>query len=53
MQNMMGGRQEGTWETTEDLGSAQLGDTLNGAGPLGVLASCGDKLSTPLLSPCS
>lgn len=43
MQNMMGGRQEGTWETTGHLGSAQMGDTLNRSDPLGVPASCGDK----------
>jgi len=49
MQNMMGCRQEGTWETTGHLGSAQLGETLRGADPLGVPAGRGDKL--PVLLP--
>lgn len=52
MQNMMGGRREGTWETTGHLGSAQLGDTLHRSEPLGVPASCGDKLPVLLMSPC-
>lgn len=51
MQNMTGGRREGTWETVGHLGSAQLGETLDGADPLGVLASHGDRLPALLLAP--
>lgn len=51
MQNMTGGRREGTWETMEHLGSAQLGDTLSGAEPLGVPVSHGDRLPAPLPAP--
>lgn len=52
MQNITGGRREGTWETMEHLGSAQLGETPNGADPLRVPASRGDKRPAPLVAPC-
>lgn len=51
MQNMMGGRREGTWETIGHLGSAQLGETFNRAESLGVPVGHGDKLPAPLPAP--